>query len=66
MENLPDEENEIFGGADRLRPETGGVGHASDRGVQEDGRYRAELLPLEAQVRRHGRSRTQAPEAARG
>ena len=40
QEGHPDEEIEVFGGADRLRAQTGGERHAGDRGVQEDGRHR--------------------------
>ena len=56
----------VHGRADRLCPAAGGERHAGGGDLPQDGRLGADLLPLEEAVRRDGRGRDPAAQAARG
>src|SRR5262249_39747517 len=61
----PDAQINLHGGTDRVRTPPGGIRDAGAGGVSQARDQRADLLPLEAQVCRHGDRRT-APAAPAG
>src|SRR5690606_9491587 len=66
LERRSHAKEQVHGGADHRDPPRGRSGRCGPRGVPARGNHGADLLPLEAEVRRHAGQRRSPAQAARG